>query len=441
MLKAIRKPLCSAIFLASLPAAVQAAVISESDAGTVEFNVEAMAAAMSADENYTGNPGDKSWQEAYIKGDLAATRQINADHSVYGTLGVIALGTFGDGDAGGFTTGDERKVHLENAYAGWKFKDGLIDLSVGRQTFVLGDGFLIAGDSLSAGEGFEAFSNGGLDRGGAYYLAGRKSFDNTAILKVDPEGPVRGDLFWLKSDNKFQQSPELVGANLEYVDENLGTIGASYMTVTDVDLGKGLGLYDNRDGMNIFSVRAQGTAGVENLFLNFEYVKESGGDQTEKDASAWTAEASWMFSELPWTPIVNYRYATFSGDKAGTADDESFDPLFFGVTRGFGTWFQGEVAANYAGPFNSGNNVNRLDITLLPQENIALGIQYWKFGKEENNDFEANELDLYAFWGINDNFSVIPLIGIYEPEGDANKGSQGNDDKNVYVQAMVMFNY
>ncbi|OOV87970.1 hypothetical protein BTA35_0207690 [Oceanospirillum linum] len=437
----MRKPLCNAIFLASLPAYVQAAVISESDRGSIEFNVEAAASVMSAGENYTGTPGDKHWQEAYIKGDLAATRQINIDHSIYGSLGVIALGTFGDGDAGGFTTGDESKAHLENAFVGWRYKDGLLDLSAGRQNFVLGDGFLIAGDALSPGEGFDQFSNGSLDRGGAYYLAGRKSFDNTLILKVDPDGPVRGDLFWLKSDNNFQQRPELTGVNLEYVDGSLGTIGVSYMRVTDLDVGKGLGLYDNRDGMNTFSVRAQGTAGVEELFLNFEYAIESGGDQAKKDATAWTAEAGWMFSGLPWTPIVNYRYAIFSGDKAGTADDESFDPLFFGVTRGFGTWFQGEVAANYAGPFNSGNNVNRLDITLLPQENIALGVQYWKFGKEENNDFEAKELDLYAFWGINDNFSVIPLIGVYEPEGTVNTGLQGNDDKNIYMQAMVMFNY
>lgn len=441
MLKAIKKPLCSAIFLASLPAAVQAAMLSEKENSTLALNVEAIGAAMSSDENYTGSPGSKSWQEAYIKGDLAATRKINADHSVYGTLGVIALGTFGDGDAGGFTTGDESKVHLENAFAGWTYKEGLVDVSAGRQTFVLGDGFLIAGDSLSAGEGFEAFSNGGLDRGGAYYIAGRKSFDNTLVMKVDPEGPLRGDLFWLKSDNKFQQSPEVVGANIEYVNEEMGTVAASFLKVTDVDVGKGLALYDNREGMKIMNLRAQGTAGVENLFLNFEYVKETGGDNTEKDASAWTAEASWMFSDLPWTPIVNYRHATFSGDKASTADDESFDPLFFGVTRGFGTWFQGEVAANYAGPFNSGNNVNRLDVTLLPQENIAIGIQYWKFGKEEDNDFEASELDIYAFWGINDNLSVIPLVGIYEPEGANNIAAQGNDDKNVYLQAMVMFNY
>lgn len=441
MFRTIRNPISTAILLAALPVSAQAAMISEKEDSTLAFNVEAMASAMSLDENYSGTPGDKKWQEAYIKGDLVATRKINADNSVYGTLGVIALGTFGDGDGIGFTTGDERKVHLENAFAGWTHKEGLIDISVGRQQFTLGDGFLIAGDSLAPGEGLDGVSNGSLDRGGAYYLAARKSFDNTAVLKVDPEGPLRGDLFWLKSDNQIHQNAELTGLNLEYVDENLGTLGATYMQVTDLDVGAGLAAYDNRDGMNIFNLRAQGSAGVENLFLNFEYVKESGGDQVDKDASAWTAEAGWTFSNLPWTPIVNYRYASFSADKASTADDESFDPLFFGVTRGFGTWFQGEVAANYAGPFNSGNDVNRLDITLLPQENIALGIQYWKFGKKEDNDFEASELDLYAFWGINDNLSFIPLIGFYEPEGSANKAAQGNDDTNVYLQAMVMFNY
>ncbi|OPX55117.1 Alginate export [Oceanospirillum multiglobuliferum] len=441
MFKITIKPICAALFLASLPAVSQAVMLSEADNSSVAFNLEAAASAMSLGENYSGTPGSKKWQEFYLKGDLVATRQLNAEHSFYGNLGLITQGTLGDGDGAGFTDGTERKTQLENASIGWVYQGGLVDLSIGKQKFVLGDGFLIAGDSLNVGKGFDSFSNGSLNRGGAYYLAASKSFENSVVLKVDPEGPLRGDLFWLKSNNQIQQNTALAGANIEYVNEQLGTVGLSVLKVTDVDLGAGLALYDNRKGMDVVSLRGQGSAGVENLFLSFEYVKESGGDQTKKDANAWTAEAGWTFADSPWTPIINFRHAQFSGNKTGTSKDESFDPLFFGVTRGFGTWFQGEIAANYAGPFNSGNDVNRLDLTLSPQENIAIGVQYWQFGAKDSSDFKATEMDIYAFWGVNDNLSLIPLIGVYKPKGVNNLASQGNDNSNTYLQMMAVMTY
>lgn len=433
---------CNSMKAIALCAAISplanAAVISEQDGTTVSFNVEAMAAAMSLDENYTGSPGKKQWQEGYAKGDLVAERQLDSASTLYGGLGLIALGTRGDGDGLGLTTGDESKLHLENAYVGWR--NGTVDLSLGRQNFVLGDGFLIAGDAISPGKGFDAFSNGSLNRGGAYYLAGRKSFDNTAVLRLDPEGPLRGDLFWLKSDSQYQQNTELAGINVEYVNDDHGTLGLTWMKATDVDVGAGLALFDNRDGMDIISLRGQGSMGVENLFLSFEYVSERNGDQTEKDADAWYVEGGWTFADMPWTPTLNYRHAEFSGDNAGTAKDESFDPLFFGFTRGFGTWFQGEVAANYGGPYNSGNSVDRLELTLQPREDLTIGLQYWDFGVEDDAaDLAAREVDLYALWSINDNWIFSPMIGVYEPKGSANIAAQGNDDRNLYLQGVLMY--
>lgn len=419
---------------------VLAAVISEENGKTISFNVEAMAAAMSLDENYTGTPGKKTWQEGYIKGDLVGSNLLDNGSTLYGGLGLIALGTRGDGDGLGLTTGDESEIDVENAYLGWQSSNNLIDLSVGRQMLILGDGFLIAGDAISPGEGFDSVSNGSLDRGGAYYLAGRKSFSNTAVLKVDPEGPLRGDLFWLKSDNQYQQNTELTGLNLEYVNDEMGTVGLTYMKATDVDVGAGLALFNNRDGMDIVSVRGQGSMGVENLFLSFEYVSETGGDQVEKDANAWYVEGGWTFADLPWTPNLNYRHAEFSGDDSATADDETFDPLFFGFTRGFGTWFQGEVASNYGGPFNSGNDLDRLELTLTPRDDLTIGLQYWDFDKTDDAaDNAATEIDLYALWSINDNWVFSPMLGLYEPKGSANKAAQGNGSDNLYVQAVMMY--
>jgi len=430
--------LASAVLLASSCqiSAVQAAPIYEEDGKTVEFNVEAMAGLFSTSENYTGVNGGKDWQEAYIKGDLVG-RNAMSNGTVYGGLGVIGLGTRGDGDAAGLTAGDESELKIENAFVGWQSSDGLFDLSVGRQQFMLGDGFLIAGDAISLGN----ISGLDVDRGGAYYLAGQKSFDKTAVLKIDPEGALRGDLFWLQSDNPYHQDTELAGVNIEVVDDVKGTLGLSYMSVLDVEKGTGLGAWDQRDGMDIVSLRGQGSMGVENLFLSFEYVDESNGDTAVKnDANAWYVEAGWTFADLPWTPNLNFRHAQFSGDDSSTATNEAFDPLFFGFTRGFGTWFQGEVASNYAGPANSGNDVNRVELMVQPREDLTVALQYWDFGKQDDaSDLSGSEIDLYALWSINDNWVFSPMVGYYKPDGSDVVALQGNDDENLYLQAVMMY--
>ncbi|RRC97066.1 alginate export family protein [Amphritea balenae] len=419
-----------------LAGAIQAAPIYEQEGKTLEFNVEAMAGVFSTDENYTGVAGGNDWQEAYIKGDLVGRNALDSG-AVYGGLGLIALGTRGDGDAAGLTAGDESELKIENAFVGWQSADGLFDLSLGRQQFMLGDGFLIAGDAISLGD----IPGADVDRGGAYYLAGQKSFDKTAVLKVDPQGALRGDLFWLQSDNPYHQNTELAGINIELVDDLKGTLGLSYMTVLDVDAGTGLGAWDQRDGMDIVSLRGQGSMGVENLFLSFEYVDESGGDTAiTNDASAWYVEAGWTFADMPWSPNVNYRHAVFSGDDSSTAKNEAFDPLFFGFTRGFGTWFQGEVASNYAGPANSGNDVDRIELTLQPREDLTVGLQYWEFGKQNDAaDHSGSEIDLYALWSINDNFIFSPMVGYYKPDGADVITAQGNDDSNLYLQGVLMY--
>nr|WP_320134615.1 alginate export family protein [uncultured Amphritea sp.] len=421
--------------------AVQAATVYEQDGKTVEFNVEGMAGVFSTNENYDGvDNGGNDWQEGYIKGDLVG-RQATENGTIYGGLGLIALGTGGDGDAGGYTSGDESEVKVENAFIGWQSRTGLFDLSIGRQAFTVGDGFILAGDAISLGD--MGISGVDVDRGGAYYLAGQKSFQQTAILKVDPEGPLRSDLFWLQSDNPYHQDTELAGVNFEWVDETHGTLGLSYMSVLDVDQGAGFGLWDQREGMDVVSLRGQGSAGVENLFLSFEYVDEKGGDTAVKnDANAWYVEGGWTFADLPWSPTLNYRHAKFSGDDSATSDNEAFDPLFFGFTRGFGTWFQGEVASNYAGPANSGNDVDRLELLLQPRDDLTLGMQYWDFGKQDDaGDMSGHEVDLYALWSINDNVVFSPLIGYYTPDGSAVVANQANDDSNVYMQAVLMYFY
>ena len=432
----------TAVLLAGLATlgSAQAETFYEQDGSTLGFNADGMAGAFSTREDYLGE-GGKKWREAFIHGVVVgSTRAGNGE--LYGGLGALAQGTWGDGDAGGYTTGRERDVDLEDAYLGWRTAAGTVDFSFGRQQFQLGDGFLIAGDRINLGKGLDVLGVD-VDRGGAYYLAAKKSFHNTAILRVDPAGPLRGDAFWLQSNNPYQQDTELGGLNLEYVSEALGTLGLSWMKVLDVDAGAGLGIFDRRDGMRITSLRGQGSLGVENLFLSFEYVDQRGGNTAiSNDADAWYLEGGWTFADVAWSPTLNYRHARFSADKASTARNEGFDPLFFGLSRGLGTWFQGEVASNYAGPANSGNTVDRLELTLMPREDLSISLQYWDIKSiGDAPDLDGREIDLFAFWQINDRLTFVPLLGIYQPRGADVKALQGNDRRNVYLEAVLMFNF
>ncbi|MEZ5583921.1 MAG: alginate export family protein [Candidatus Competibacteraceae bacterium] len=309
-----------------------------------------------------------------------------------------------------------------------------------RQGFILGDGFLINNDSLNFGDGLgERF-----DRGGAYWLAARKSFKKTFIGRFQTGTPVRGDLFYLGSGNPAQGFTELAGINLEYVDETYGTLGATYFRIVDVNKKLLGGFFALREDLDTFSIRGQGNAGVENLFLSFEYAHQTGNAAIEVDAYAWYVEAGYTFAGIPWTPSLNYRYSAFTGDDPKTAKSEGFDPLFFGFNRGYGTWFQGEVAANYTGPFNSNTKVHHVALKAQPLENLGLGALYFNFTTDEtqpgeDDDF-AQEIDLYAEWIVNDHLYVSPLYGIFIP-GDGAEAAFGNDNTNHYFQIIAVITY
>ncbi len=436
--------LLSAAVAAVMAAPASAYNLYSQDGSELNLDIEAVFGVFSSDENYNlgakSTAGGSDWQEGYIKYGLSGSHVYGqGGASVYGGLNLISSATWGDGDAGGFTSGDESDTDLEDAYLGWRSGNMIpalgengLDISFGRQNFSIGDGFLINGDALNLGD---ALNGGGydFDRGGAYWLAARKAFDRTAIARIGGAEGLRADLFWIESDNPAQAMTELAGINAEYVMPE-GTVGLAYIEGLGVDdkYAQALG-YTHRDGQQTLSLRYQGNAGVENLFLSGEFVTQDQGDNSRKDGDAWYVEAGWTFADLPWSPSVNYRYSTF---------DEGFDPLFFGFNRGYGTWFQGEVAANYAGPFNSDADVHHIGVKAAPSEMLSIGALFFDFNDTAGGSDALNgqEIDLYAEWVVTPNLIVSPLIGFYTPDNsDATGGSQiGSDDTNVYAQMIAI---
>jgi hypothetical protein len=425
----------------------------ESDDTLLNFDFEAAVGVFNSQKVYNQvlieEDASPTWQEGYAKYGLSAAQSLDGAGSVYGAFNLLSSATRGDGDAGGFSTGKEEDTQVEDAYIGWTSGDLVpwlgedgIDLSFGSQSFTIGDGFLINGDSLNFGEGFQPLADAGiapngLSRGGAYWLAARKAFDKTAILRLGGETGFHFDGFWLESDNKAQAEMELAGANLEYRSEAYGTVGVTYLEGLDVDdeSAEFLG-YQHRDGQKTLAVRANGSLGVENLFLSGEYVDQDNGDDYlgDGDDHAWYGEAGWTFTDMPWSPKLSYRFSSFSG---------GFDPLFFGFNRGYGTWFQGEVAANYAGPFNSDTDVHHVGLTLAPSDTVELGALFFQFDNAGDGFLDGNEFDLYAQWVVNEHLVISPLVGFYSPDNSAAEGGTqlGDDDTNIYSQVIAIVSF
>ncbi|MEY1662828.1 hypothetical protein [Isoalcanivorax beigongshangi] len=425
--------------LATLPAAVHAYTLFEEDQDYVQVDLSAIGGTFHSEKTYATaggtQPGSLSWQEGYAHYGLSAGRALGGS-LLEGRLSAVSSATWGDGDAAGFSTGDESRTRIEDAYLRWSSGDlipwlgdnGLV-VSAGRQTLSLGDGFLLGGDLVSMGRGLGRH----FDRGGAYYLAGRSAFDQTATISLGGDQGFRGDLMWLKSDNRFQGRPEFAIANLEHVSD-YGTVGFSYLRGLSVNRADALAMgVQDRDGMNVYSLRAQGNAGVENLFLSAEAVFQ---DTDNEQEHAWYAEVGWTFADMPGTPSLNYRYSRFSKD---------YDPLFYAFSRGFGTWFQGEVAGNYAGPFSTNTDVHHLNLLVQAHEKVAVGVAGFAFNTLDKRlgDMGGRELDLYLSWDVMQGVTLIPLVGIYTPDEDVSNGGNqlGDAGTNLYGQLMLSLSF
>jgi len=397
-----------------------------------------------------------SWSELFLHPELKASYETENAGTIYGDVSGQLTATGGDGDASLFSTtyGHPVLLDIENAYAGWRSgktltglgldEDGL-DLSGGRQSFRVGDGFLISNGVNNAGK-----------RGG-WWNQSRTAFAQTGIAKVS-SGPVRGDIFYLQNDssqqkvqvNLDQARTKVVGANLEvfgnadqveggparngattYADRKWYA-GVTYFNVvnavSDGNFSFGSNstsnaavtntVTSNREGMNVVSVHLGGNfiPAVPDFSLYGNYVYENNDRNNAKvDASAWYIEPGYQLSDVLWTPKLSYRYAHFSGD--GNPNDKkktAYDPFFYNATtRGYGTWFMGEIVGNYV-ISNSNVNVNMLNFSVNPRDDLKLSVLGYlynydkkaQYGNTMTSDNVAREIDFVAEWTITDNISL-----------------------------------
>lgn len=386
--------------------------------------------------------GRRDWAEGFVAPGLGLAYNLG-DSSLYG--GVTAIGSFtrGDGDAqlNSSTSDRPEALSLSELYAGWKsgialasLGEDAVDFSVGRQGFVVGDGFLIADGTA---EGF---------RRAAYVMGPNGSFDRTAIVRLNTQ-PVRADIFHLQGnvDQDFMTgndaaATKLYGANVEWFgsshqdhgrfefEERAWYLGATLLRLYDADRG----VAARRDGMDVYAVRTGGTLfaalgeGFEDFALFSEYAVQRNDNAGRKlRANAWYIEPEYTFSALPWTPRLSYRYAHFSGDSdSNDATSKTWDSLYTGGgPRGFGSWDQGEIYARYVAG-NSNLNTHMVHLRGQPMEEVAIGAVYYLHRYDEpgqagvTSDELMTEVNLYAEWE-----TPVPGLGVAAILGAAKAGS------------------
>ena len=374
------------------------------------------------------------WFEGYVKPALSATYRLASSSELYGKVSAVGERTYGSvPDAFGQ---DVSSFGPEDLFIGWRSGKALtvgenaLDFTIGRSQYQLGHGFLL----------FDGASEGG-SRGG-YWTNARKAFEFAAIGRFQP-GTHKVEAFYLDKDelDESDSGSRLWGTNYEYSIGGDTTLGATYMKwFADAELDPG------RDGLTVFNVRAYSTpiSSAPDLSFEFEYASERNSEAL--DSNAWTFLGSYELSETMWKPTLSYRYAFFQGDDPDTASNEAFDPLFLGFYD-WGTWWQGEIAGEY---FLSNSNLtsHQIRVHVTPNDVVEGGLMFYKFGFDQPGSVgpdvtatdAAFEIDGYADWKVNQNFTVS-FLGAYADPGKAVQQATGRTKNFVYGMVYVGYSF
>jgi len=374
------------------------------------------------------------WFEGYVKPALSGVFTFKSSSEIYGKLSAVGERTYGSVPA---TVGEDvSSFGAEDLAIGWrsgtsieKLGENGLDVVVGRAPYELGHGMLL----------FDGAAEGG-SRGG-YWTNARKAFQFAAIGRVKP-GPHLAEVFYLDRDELPERDTgsRVWGTNYELAIGEDATLGATYMKWSAKPL------FRARDGMNVFNIRAYGPfiKRIPDLSFEFEYASERNGDAI--DSNAWTLQSAYEISRAKWTPTFTYRYAFFQGDDPATPRNEAFDPLFPGFYD-WGSWWQGEIAGEY---FLSNSNLtsHMVRAHVAPNDAVGAGLIFYKFSADQpaavapgvTAKDAASEIDAYAEWKLNSNFT-LSFLGAYADPGKATQQATGRTKNFAYGMAYVAYSF
>ncbi len=381
--------------------------------------------------NARENIGDDSdsWWEGVIRPGIEGKYILANASKFYGRVDAVQANTQDiDGAGTNVEYGDVSKIRIEEFYAGWSSGENFsslgkdfLDISFGRQQYIVGNGFLFYSQS----------SNGG-DRG-AYWLADRHTADYSAIIRMK-SGEWKGDLVYFKADDNPNMNTKVGGITLDYdAGKNGGVGGGAYYINSDDNFRDEMQVYDIRFNFKIFS--AFDVQALKPFELEGEYVYENIDDSDSDNGNGWYLQLSYQFEDLTWKPSLTYRYSGF---------DKDYDPLFYGFSD-WGYWYQGEILGEYV-LTNSNLNSQMVKLNVQPVESLSVNLFYYNlrlddaaaFGVDDKN--YGDEIDLIIDWTYNNHLS-FSLVGAYASPDDAAKQQTNGDDDWSYMMLYTKISF
>jgi alginate export protein len=377
--------------------------------------------------------GDLSdnWVESFAKAGLSGNYGLKKGE-LYGAISAVGERTFA---APPPVVGEEASsFQVEDLYIGWRSGNALkvgenaLDLSVGRNRYRIGQGFIL----------WDGGGEGG-SRGG-FWSNARKAWAFSGIARFKPKKHTF-EGFYLDRDEvpERETGTRLWGGNYEYAFNDANTIGATYLNFQADSLPA-------RDGMSVYNLRAYVAPirRLPDLSFGAEFAQEENGDLIS--STAWMAQAAYQLSKVNWKPKLSYRYAFFEGDDPATGQNEGFDSLLPGFYD-WGTWWQGEIAGEY---FLSNSNLisHTIRLHVTPSEALGAGLLGFVFRLDQPASFApgvtskdlATELDAYADWKVNSNFTLSFVAAFAHPQTAAEEGF-GRTDDFTYGMIYVAYSY
>ena len=138
-----------------------------------------------------------------------------------------------------------------------------------------------------------------------------------------------------------------------------------------------------------------------------------------------------MGISVTFAPFFKASYIYYSGDDPTTADNEGFDPLFYGW-KDWGQWFVGSINSWTLSPTNQ--QATMLEAGLYPSQTTMFRAQYYDF----DLDYESvpgagtnwsREIDLILDWFPSETLFFGAAMNFIKPNESA-KAFYG-DDKDV----------
>ena len=249
---------------------------------------------------------------------------------------------------------------------------GPLKLTLGRQDFKFGDGFVVW--------------DGALDQATVWTA----EIHSMTGARIDYRGDgYKATLFSSRTNRDHFLLDGFLG-----VHEGQSSLHGFHLSLEENGYGAWeLGIFGRNDqsalDSDTIAVSLRGTyEPTEHPRWSFggEYVKETGEvklldglpSATRQDRDAWAGhlDATYRFGDSPTAPYVKASRIQFSGDDPTTTDYEGYDPMFFGWVD-WGKWYVGSISSWEV--FSTNERVSLFEVGGFARPNVKLRAQLFDF--------------------------------------------------------------